>query len=104
MLLYISFQYTFLPNSVDQNLNKCNEFWEIVVKNSETVANREVAVSHQSHREPPGDSDGMWCGVATAFGGGWIYHIKTFVFLRITPMQTHACAGVLQESKRGSFR
>jgi hypothetical protein len=27
---------------------------------------REVAVSHQ---EPPGGSDGMRCGVATAFGG-----------------------------------
>jgi hypothetical protein len=37
----------------------------------ETLAdnNREVAVSHQSHQELPGGSNGMRCGVATAFGG-----------------------------------
>ncbi|KAJ7898533.1 hypothetical protein B0H14DRAFT_3424314 [Mycena olivaceomarginata] len=29
----------------------------------------EVVVSHQSHREPPGGSNGMRCGVATTFCG-----------------------------------
>ncbi|KAJ7860835.1 hypothetical protein B0H14DRAFT_2576405 [Mycena olivaceomarginata] len=45
------------------------QYWCTAVVKQPLHGIREVAVSHRSHQEPPSGSNGMWCRVATAFGG-----------------------------------